>query len=117
MIKRQSELESMGSLFSKQLVKPKVKPPAHEWQDFALVVIRDLNIPNFKRASVFQACKKHSKAVIERAVTDTKELCKDGEAWKYFFKILTNLGKPAPAPKVYPPNSWPKKTKTKNNFD
>jgi len=44
-------------------------------------------------------------------------LCKDGEAWKYFFKILTNLGKPAPAPKVYPPNSWPKKTKTKNNFD
>lgn len=81
----------MDSLFtiiqSKQSVKKKA--PAYEWQDLALKIMNELSIPNFKRGSVFKACKEHSKIEIERALNDTKELCKKGEQWKYFFKVLT----------------------------
>jgi len=72
---------------------PSVKPPAYEWQDLALRVIDELKVPGFKRNSVFKACKQHSKAMIEKAMNDTKELCEEGECWKYFFKVLGDLGK------------------------
>ena len=62
------------------------KPPAYEWQDLALGIIKELNIPGFKRSAVFKACKQYSKAVILSALNDTKELCQTGERWKYFFK-------------------------------
>lgn len=65
------------------------KPPAHEWQDLALRVIEELNIPGFKRNSIFKACKEKPKQLILLAMNDTKELCKTGEKWKYFFKVLT----------------------------
>lgn len=64
------------------------KPPAYPWQDLALRVIGDLNIPNFKKSAVFKACRDNSKIFIERCLNDTKELCKTGEKWKYFFKVL-----------------------------
>ncbi len=66
------------------------KPPAHQWQEFALEVIEKLQIPGFKRNSVFKACKEFSRPVIEKAVNDTLELCKEGEQWKYFFKLLAS---------------------------
>lgn len=69
-----------------------IKPPAHEWQDFALRVIDELKVPGFKRNSVFQICKKYPKIIVEKAMNDTKELCQDGECWKYFFKVIGNLG-------------------------
>lgn len=71
--------------------KPSVKPPAYEWQDFALRVIDELRVPGFKRNSVFKVCKQYPKEIVEKAMNDTKELCEDGECWKYFFKVLADL--------------------------
>lgn len=65
-----------------------VKPPAYEWQDLALKVIKELGIPNGKRNSVFRVCKENPKEVILQALNDTKELCETGAKWKYFFKII-----------------------------
>ena len=75
----------------KQILKTKAakikKSPVYEWQDLALKVIRDLNIPDFKKNSVFKVCKENSKIFIERCMDDTKELCQSGDRWKYFFKL------------------------------
>ena len=64
------------------------KAPAFEWQDLALRIITELNIPNNKRSSVFLVCKKNTKPIVEKALNDTKELCKSGEKWRYFFKLI-----------------------------
>ena len=64
------------------------KPPAYEWQDLALKIIAELGVPNFKKNSVFKVCKENSKTFIEQCLNDTKELCKTGECWKYFFKLV-----------------------------
>lgn len=82
----QNQPQSLGEIFANK--KPSKKPPAYEWQDLALRIIKDLNIPNFKRNSVFKACKEHPKEFVLQALNDTKELCEKGEKWKYFFKIL-----------------------------
>lgn len=68
-----------------------IKPPAYQWQDFALKIIDELKVPSFKRNSVFKICKDFPKEIVERAMNDTKELCTDGECWKYFFKVIGNL--------------------------
>ena len=65
-----------------------VKPPAYPWQDLALRIIKELGIPGFKRSAVFKVCKEKPTNVIQIALNDTKELCKDGAKWKYFFKII-----------------------------
>lgn len=65
-----------------------VKPPAYPWQDLALRIIKELGIPNFKRAAVFKVCKEKPLHEIEVASNDTKELCQSGARWKYFFKII-----------------------------
>lgn len=87
------EPQKLGDIFSelqnKKAVKT-VKPPAYQWQDLALRIIKELNIPNFKRNSVFAVCKKYPKEYILTAMNDTKELCKTGEQWKYFFKIVSS---------------------------
>lgn len=74
--------------------RQQIKPPAYQWQDLALRVIRELGIPQFKRNAVFRVCKKYSKTVIEKGINDTKELCQTGERWKYFFKIVDGSDKP-----------------------
>jgi len=68
--------------------KQTVKPPAYPWQDLALRIIKELSIPGFKRSAVFKICKEKSVPEIEMAMNDTKELCKDGAKWKYFFKVI-----------------------------
>ena len=73
---------------------PVVKPPAYEWQDFALKIIAEFAVPGFKRNSVFKVCKQNSKELVEKAVNETKELCQSGERWKYFFKVIDSLKKP-----------------------
>ncbi|MFA5047656.1 MAG: hypothetical protein WC516_01300 [Patescibacteria group bacterium] len=73
--------------------KSTIKPPAYPWQDLALRIIKELAIPNFKRNSVFQACRNNSKEFIEKCLNDTKELCQQGESWKYFFKLVTDQNK------------------------
>jgi len=77
--------KSFGDLMKKRVVK---KPPAYEWQDLALRVIKEMAVPNFKRSAVFKVCKLHSKQEVEQAMNDTKELCKTGEKWRYFFKVV-----------------------------
>ena len=64
------------------------KAPAYEWQELALRIIEELNIPNFKRGAVFKVCKENNKNFIQMCLNDTKELCKQNEKWKYFFKIV-----------------------------
>lgn len=81
--------QQLGDIFATKKIA-RLKPPAHEWQDLALRIIQDLGVPNFKRNSVFKICKELPKAVVEACVSDTKELCKIGERWKYFFKVITN---------------------------
>lgn len=63
------------------------KATAYPWQDLALRIIKELSIPNFKRSSVFKICKNLPATSVERAMNDTKELCKNGNAWQYFFKV------------------------------
>ena len=65
-----------------------IKAPKFAWQDLALEVIKELNIPEFKRSAVFKACKQNPRAKILVALNDTKELCRTGQKWKYFFKII-----------------------------
>ena len=73
-------------LKAKQNIK-RIKPPAYPWQDLALRVIKELGVPSFKRAAVFKVCRDLPANKIEIAINDTKELCKTGASWKYFFKI------------------------------
>jgi len=80
--------EKFGKILSNK--KPGKKPPAYSWQELALRVIKELGVPNFKRNSVFKAAKERTKREIETALNDTKELCKTGEPWKYFFKVLAD---------------------------
>ena len=84
-------MDNIKDIFNKKTDQKSTKiakPPAYEWQELALNIIKDLDIPPFKRSSIFKACKNNSKIVIERTLNDTKELCKEGEMWKYFFKVL-----------------------------
>lgn len=79
--------EPLSDLFNAKAVKTAIKPPAHEWQDLALRVIKELNIPSNKRNSVFKICKDNTKIFVEQCMNDTKELCRSGEQWRYFFKV------------------------------
>ncbi len=79
-----SDLQPISNIFNRQIVKS----PAYEWQELALRVIKELNIPSVKRNAVFKACKIHSRVVVEKCLNDTKELCASGERWRYFFKIV-----------------------------
>ncbi|MEA1962745.1 MAG: hypothetical protein U9M94_00735 [Patescibacteria group bacterium] len=68
--------------------KVQKKTPAYEWQELALQIIKELKIPSNKRSSVFKMCKQYPKTFILQVLNDTKELCKTGDKWKYFFKII-----------------------------
>lgn len=77
----------------KSILEEKVdrkKPPAYEWQDLALKIIKDLNVPDFKKSSIFKVCRDSNKTKIMSALTDTKELCNSGQKWKYFLKVMTS---------------------------
>jgi len=87
-MEEKGKLENIKDIFSSRV--PQKKPPAHDWQDFALRIIQELSIPDFKRGSVFKICKEMTKIEIEQSMNDTKELCKSGVKWKYFFKIISS---------------------------
>jgi hypothetical protein len=90
---QKDEFQSLGAIFlSKRGIKAK-KPPAYPWQDLALKILSEMNVPNFKRSSIFKICRDYPKDFVERCVTDTKELCKTGEAWKYFLKVVSEEAK------------------------
>ena len=91
-------MENQGPQNLKEIMlkRQMAKPPAYEWQDFALRVIRELGIPGFKRNAVFKVCKDHPKSFVEKALNETKELCKTGETWRYFFKLVGPKAKKNP---------------------
>lgn len=72
-----------------QIGKLRIKPPAYEWQDLALQIIKELSVPEFKKSAVFKVCRDLPKSLVMQALIDTKELSKDGPAWKYFFKVIS----------------------------
>jgi hypothetical protein len=67
--------------------KKTVKPPAYPWQELALQIIDQLNIPTKKKNSVFKVCKLYPRQFIERCFNETKELAAK-EKWRYFFKLV-----------------------------
>lgn len=83
-----TEFNSLADILK---IKKTVKPPAYPWQDLALRIIKDLNIPSFKRSAVFKVCKEKPLNLVNAALIDTKELCQSGEKWKYFFKIIDDV--------------------------
>lgn len=86
--KKDEGFVGFGDIFASRKI---VKGPAHEFQDLALRIINDLKVPNFKRGSVFKVCKEKPKQLVINALNDTKELCKSGDKWKYFFKVISAL--------------------------
>jgi len=68
--------------------KQSKKPTAYKWQEMALRIITELNIPGYKKSSVFRVCKNLPLQFIESCLNDTKELCTSGEQWRYFFKLV-----------------------------
>lgn len=84
-MENKQEPQKIGDILKARQTK---KPPAYEWQELALRIIKELSIPAFKRNSVFKVCKEKPKQEIIKALDDTKELCHSGVAWKYFFKII-----------------------------
>lgn len=85
---KDDKLQPLSEIFAQKSKQTVIKPPTFEWQDLALKLIQELNVPNFKRNSVFKICKENNKEKVMRALNDTKELCKTGERWKYFFKVV-----------------------------
>jgi hypothetical protein len=83
------EPSSLAEILNNKAKAQTKKPPAYDWQEKALWVIKELNIPANKKSSVFQICKKTPSYLVERAVNDTKELRPTGEKWRYFFKIIS----------------------------
>jgi hypothetical protein len=69
--------------------KKSKKPTAYKWQEMALRIIEELNIPDYKKSSVFKICKGSPLQFVESCLNDTKELCAGGEKWKYFFKLTS----------------------------
>lgn len=84
----------LSDIFKVDIKSNQPKPPAYQWQDLALRIIKELNVPNFKRGSAFKVCKENPPELINRLVGETKELCKTGEKWKYFFKLIDKARKP-----------------------
>ncbi|MFA6593994.1 MAG: hypothetical protein WCT16_01925 [Candidatus Buchananbacteria bacterium] len=88
-----TEPQSISSLLQKRQLK---KAPAYQWQDLALRILQELNVPAFKKSAVFKVCRDNSKELVERALNETKELCKSGAKWQYFFKLIDNANKKKP---------------------
>jgi len=108
-----SSTDKFSSLADIFRTRQKVKAPAYPWQDLALQVIKELNIPDFKRGAIFKVCRDYPKHIIMLALNDTKELCKSGATWKYFFKLIDKDSAPDKnnAPKK---NNVPDKNKSFN---
>lgn len=83
----EDKFKSLADILKAKQETKKIKAPAYPWQDLALRIIKELGIPGFKRAAVFKVCRDLPAQRVELALNDTKELCKTGSSWKYFFKI------------------------------
>lgn len=89
--KKNEEFQSFSEIFKNK--KKQTKPPAYPWQELALNIIKELSVPGFKKSSVFKICKELPENQVRAAFNDTKELCKTGNCWKYFFKVIDSIRK------------------------
>lgn len=87
--KNSDGFKSFADIFKSRT--PAKKAPAYPWQYLALTIVNELSVPNFKRSSVFKVCRDLPENTIKIALNDTKELCKSGAKWKYFFKIIEGI--------------------------
>lgn len=87
-----TEPQPISALLKKRQIQ---KAPAYQWQDLALRIVQELNVPVFKKSSVFKVCRDNSKELVEHCLNETKELA-DKEKWKYFFKLIDNANKKQP---------------------
>lgn len=78
--------DGISDIFKAKKIK---KAPAYKWQDLALRIISELNIPNFKRSSVFKVCRDKPEQFVLNCLNDTKELAQGRDKWKYFFKLTS----------------------------
>ncbi|MCX6785604.1 MAG: hypothetical protein NTZ18_01990 [Candidatus Komeilibacteria bacterium] len=69
------------------------KPPVYPWQDMALRIIKQLAIPPYKKSAIFKVCRDLPQSYILGCFSDTQELCKSGEKWRYFFKLIDQYKK------------------------
>jgi len=86
MSNKDSDFQGLSGLFGKSQTK---KPPAYKWQDLALKIITEFNVPVSKKSSVFKVCRDKSQDFIERCLADTRELSTGEEKWRYFFKVIS----------------------------
>ena len=86
---KNDNFQKISDILKTKKTKETKKPPTYEWQELALSIISELNIPNSKKGSVFKACRDNHKNKVLQCFNDTKELCKKGEQWKYFFKLIS----------------------------
>ncbi len=83
----ENDFQDFKTILSNKKTK---KPPAHQWQELALRIIKELNIPASKKGSVFKVCKSNNKEFVLKCFNDTKELCTSKEKWRYFFKLTSS---------------------------
>ncbi len=91
-MKKDNGFENIKDIFEKKTESKKA--PTYRWQELALNIIKELNIPNNKRSSVFKICKENPRAFVEQSLNDTKELCESGDRWRYFFKLVNQKKDP-----------------------
>ena len=84
---RDEGLKSLGDIFN--IKREDKKPPAYKWQELALKIINELNVPAFKKSSIFKVCRDNAEEFVLRCFNDTKELCKTKDSWRYFLKVIS----------------------------
>ncbi|MBT4516672.1 MAG: hypothetical protein HOC78_02140 [Candidatus Komeilibacteria bacterium] len=87
-------MQQIADIFKKKKKEaPKKRTTAYQWQDFALFIIKELDIPQSKKNSVFKICKDYDKNYVEKCLDDTKELAQGAGRWRYFFKLIAEYKK------------------------
>ena len=79
--------QKIGELLNRANQGQPIKPPAYQWQDFALKIIRELAVPRSKKNAVFKVCKENNFTFLNQCLNDTLELAQK-ERWRYFFKLI-----------------------------
>ncbi len=83
---KKDNLQGLGDILKYK--SPQKKAPAYKWQDLALKIIKELNIPANKKSSVFKVCKMKPPEFVLKCLIDTRELCETKQKWQYFFKLV-----------------------------
>lgn len=78
----------IGFTLDKFKTAPVIKDKLQSWQDLALGIIKDLNIPAKDRSMIFLVCKRFGRSYIERCLNTTKEKARGDLKGHYFIKVI-----------------------------